>query len=279
MAAWMVHHNIPEDTDIPFFTSDMPVGLMEESSADEVREVISAMCMEHGTQPVAVGIDTLARNLGPGNENSAQDIGQFIVNIDQYLIGGLGAAVLTSHHTGHGDKDRARGSMSLPGAVDVSYRIVKNGLDLMMECKKCKDFDKPPPFIFKLMVKGLGYQDDYGKEITGATIHPVDDKQFNSGRPMLKGVDGEVFDLLIEHYLATQRRLQARGEENRPPPIPKRYWRDECIKRRVQPHEGPGSPGWDKAKRAVNRSMTKLMDAGHVRQRPTGEDVYPTYLG
>jgi putative DNA primase/helicase len=39
--------------------------------------------------------------------------------LDIFMMVELGAAVLLVHHSGHGDKDRARGSSAIRAAVDV----------------------------------------------------------------------------------------------------------------------------------------------------------------
>ncbi len=55
-----------------------------------------------------------------GDENSSQDIAAFIGNIDKH-IKPLGAAALVVHHSGHGQKDRSRGSSSIRAAMDGEF--------------------------------------------------------------------------------------------------------------------------------------------------------------
>jgi RecA-family ATPase len=63
------------------------------------------MAQEHGN-PAMVVIDTLAKNLG-ADENSNQDIGQYVRNVDDLITRPFGCTVATVHHVGHGDKTRA----------------------------------------------------------------------------------------------------------------------------------------------------------------------------
>ena len=54
-----------------------------------------------------------------------------------------------THHTGHGNKDRARGSMALHGAADAAFRIsVTQTGQIAVECKKLKDAPPPAPMLF-----------------------------------------------------------------------------------------------------------------------------------
>ena len=276
VAAWARHNKV--DMEGHFYTSDMPASLTEADSAEMVRDTVQAMCEQHGVTPVAVGIDTLARNFGPGDENSAKDIGQFVANIDNYLIGDLGATVITSHHTGHGDKERARGSMSLPGAVDVSYRISKTEKIIQMECKKSKDFDRPAAMVFDLVVETVGH-DSRGQAITGATVHSSPTKKFQSGRPILNGNKLKAFDLLVDLHLRQKQHLEKNGRHNDDPVVRAEHWREESAKLLDTYGHGKGSDGWNKARNTMNKAIRGLLEEKHVQYRPNGTDVYPSYLG
>ena len=55
------------------------------------------------------------------------------------------------HHTGHNDKDRARGSIALKGAADSEYDIEKQKDILTMTTTKMKDAEIPRShFLFFL---------------------------------------------------------------------------------------------------------------------------------
>ena len=94
------------------FISQRPAQLLDEANAQLVANSIKAIC----PNPGLVIIDTLHRNMD-GDENSSQDIGKFINHIDSFLKP-LGAAVLVVHHSGHGNKDRSRGSSSIRAATN-----------------------------------------------------------------------------------------------------------------------------------------------------------------
>jgi hypothetical protein len=64
---------------------------------------------------------------------------------DQYS-----ASVLLVHHTGHSEKDRARGSSVIKAALDVEYRFDKKGDAITFTCTKMKDAEECDPKIFEL---------------------------------------------------------------------------------------------------------------------------------
>jgi hypothetical protein len=68
-------------------------------------------------------IDTLARNFGDGDENSARDMGRFIRNIDS-IREATGAHVMIVHHATK-EGGTARGSGALVGAADIVMRVTK----------------------------------------------------------------------------------------------------------------------------------------------------------
>jgi len=68
-------------------------------------------------------IDTLARNFGDGDENSARDVGRFIGKIDT-IRETTGAHVMIVHHATK-EGGTARGSGALVGAADIVMKVSK----------------------------------------------------------------------------------------------------------------------------------------------------------
>ena len=83
-------------------------------------------------------IDTLARTFGGGNENAAQDMGQFIDACDALKFE-FGAAVLIVHHMGKDSGAGARGSSAFYGALDTSMLVKRVGTDIQLICDKQKE--------------------------------------------------------------------------------------------------------------------------------------------
>lgn len=121
LKGWAMHHGV-ELTNAPLYVSKVPAALMDKASALSVEAAIGAMTKATGISPAMVVIDTLARNMGDGDENSNADIGRFVHHIDALRLR-LGCTVVVVHHTGHQDTGRARGGSALNAAMDVSFLV------------------------------------------------------------------------------------------------------------------------------------------------------------
>lgn len=174
------------------FFSEMPTSLTDTDSVKAVAEAILAFCPE----PVLVVIDTLHRNFGTGDENSAGDFGTATNHIDKYFRS-TGAAVLLVHHSGHSSRDRSRGSSSIKAALDVEYSIVKNDRSqVSMTCTKSKDFDEPEPENFKIVEVELGWTDEDGDEITSVTVEPYNGYMSMGRKRDLSAQNKEILEML-----------------------------------------------------------------------------------
>ncbi|MBX9735428.1 MAG: helicase RepA family protein [Phycisphaerales bacterium] len=103
-------------------------------------------------RPRLVVLDTLARCLPGGDENSAQDVGLLVQGCDR-LRDALGCATLVLHHTTK-DGSTERGSSALRGAADVlSFVKMKEGI-VTVEVDKARDFEPPKPMTLRLVPEG-----------------------------------------------------------------------------------------------------------------------------
>ena len=99
-------------------------------------------------------IDTLARALVGGDENSAGDVGRAIAACDQ-VRDMTGSATLLVHHTDAAGT-KARGSTALPGASDCMIRMGKDATQnvISIQCTKMKDSEPFKPVYFDLKPYG-----------------------------------------------------------------------------------------------------------------------------
>jgi len=108
--------------------SERGVQILDDLDAEMMRNEALAIQDLYKEPPKAVFIDTLARNFGPGNENSTEDMNRFVANVDRFIREEFRCAVILIHHTGHneGSAGRGRGSSVLPAALDAEYKVTKN---------------------------------------------------------------------------------------------------------------------------------------------------------
>lgn len=178
----------------------MPAGLCDAEQAQFVTDVIDLIAEKHGA-PVLIVVDTLARNFGPGDENSTKDMNLFVSSCDA-IRSRYRATTLIVHHTGHADKTRGRGSMALKGALDAEYRmdIDETGV-IRFEATKMKDAEKPAPLAFRAVVVELGVLDEEGFPVTSVvldqtTYEPLD-KPGRGGRGKQQTMSVEILKDLI----------------------------------------------------------------------------------
>ncbi|WP_244590416.1 AAA family ATPase [Xenorhabdus stockiae] len=158
------------------------------ASPAEVHElVIAARQVEIETgQPVRLIIlDTLARCFGGADENDSKDMGAFVRGCDE-LKAKTGASILVVHHSGKDESKGARGSSALRAALDVEYKISregKKGGSLVISCTKMKDAEEPDTKAYDMRVVEL-FTDKDGEDITSLALidrprAPVEEEEIN----------------------------------------------------------------------------------------------------
>lgn len=171
LTAWE-KHNGTSLAGRPLFVSRIAAQFLSPESINDLVEAIDAAAAEAGDVALII-IDTLNRNMGAGDENSAKDMTAFVSAVDM-VKDRYSATALVVHHTGHGNKERARGSMSLLGALDAEYRVEKTGeTTVIITNTKMKDAGPPPPIAFELTEVEVG-RNRLGEAITSAVLVETD---------------------------------------------------------------------------------------------------------
>lgn len=146
--AWGKHNN-QSLKGVPMFKSERAAQFLDGASANSVTLAVRSLAAIHGA-PALIVVDTLARNFGAGDENSTQEMSQFIAAMDDLRAQWPGCVVLIVHHSGHSDKTRGRGSMALKGALDFEYRMEKDGPSITVTNTKMKEADPPADMCLTL---------------------------------------------------------------------------------------------------------------------------------
>jgi hypothetical protein len=145
VVAWWEHHGRPDMSRIRWLPD--AVNLRDKGTVKRARDVFA----ELPEQPCLVVVDTMARSMVGGDENAAQDVGEFIAGTDALAHGG---AALVIHHTGK-DGEKERGSTALRGAVEMLAKLAKTGgLRTTLECDKARDFEPWAPITLELEPHG-----------------------------------------------------------------------------------------------------------------------------
>ena len=114
---------------IPLYLSDRAVRIGDKDDFERlIGEIESIKAIEGDIGMIVV--DTFQRNFGAGNENSAEDVGNFIHQLDS-LIANYGCNVCLVHHSGH-EGNRARGSSVIGASLDYEFKVSRTEKDEQM---------------------------------------------------------------------------------------------------------------------------------------------------
>ena len=159
----------------------LPRAVMLLDKTESAMLVNTAEAINEETPLRAFVIDTWARSLTGGDENSAQDVG-VAINICETVRAKTKASPIIIHHTG-ADGTRERGSTALRGATDTTIQMAHEETSGMVTvtCKKMKDGEPFPVMRFNL--KPFGHSivlsptaSNYGG--TGTYTPPTRDKNY-----------------------------------------------------------------------------------------------------
>ncbi len=157
----------------PFFILNTPIQLLDDKSLIPLKQSLINIADQEG-DPILIIIDTWNR-LSGGDENSNSDAAKAIAALDK-LRAPYGCSVLIVHHSGHSEKQRARGASALNGAVDNSFKVERKNTEseIIMTNTKCKDGKPSKPMAFDLIDVDLGIKDEHGRSIESAALSMVD---------------------------------------------------------------------------------------------------------
>jgi hypothetical protein len=201
-AAALIRHYGKDD--VPLYVRAADFNLREQAGRAE----LGALLAELPEKPALIVIDTLARALKGGDENSAQDMGA-LNDAVVALIANTGACVMLIHHSGKNKAQGARGSSALLGAIDTELQVDTK----CITPTKQRDVEMADPMGFRLHSVLLGIDED-GDEITSCVVMPAAAMPDSKGGK-LRGVA----------RLAWERLCELRPNNT---PIDPAEWREAC---------------------------------------------------
>ena len=207
---------------------------------DDISEVMAEI--KHLGEVDLIIIDTLAQVTPGANENTSEDMGRALGNIN-LLHEATGAMNLVVHHAGKDLSKGSRGWSGLKAAADVQIEVLRheNG-DREIVIEKMKDGEDGLRWGFKLETVLLGLDDD-GDDITSCVaveveIRPAaatDDKKGVKRRGRLETHLLEVMTLFPADAVIRAEDLIRKACDTLPPPEPgKRDIRRQSVVRAIQ---------------------------------------------
>lgn len=172
VAAYRVAH--PEISGgLPFAIIPQSVDLLNPEAVGSLIETIRAAESECGEKCAVVIVDTFARAMAGGDENSAKDVGFAVASADR-IREAIGCCVGIVHHTGKDASKGARGSSALRAAVDTEILIEGQHGPRTATVTKQRDLETGDPMPFELVPVTIGTDPDNGQDITSCTVKHTD---------------------------------------------------------------------------------------------------------
>lgn len=252
LGAWQIANRVNLD-EAPLFTSTMPAAMLDTVNLAAVMKEINAT----GCKPAIVALDTVARNFGPGDENSTADMAAFVAACDQ-IRSAYACTVALVHHTGHLEQSRGRGSSVLNGAIDTSYRVSREGSGpVLVENTKQKDAVPPEPFAFRFETVELGFDNEDGTPATSAILAPCD---VPTKAPKVKGKhQARALEILQKLVDENRTELKASGLNPEQARAKRDDWRQACLDDGIIP------PRFNEAEKALKEKSIIHQEFAWVR--------------
>lgn len=152
----MRQHRGIEGQGVPFYMIENVPDLGSEATdlpqlLAELDAFIAGQCP---SAPRAIVLDTLARCMGEGDENSARDMGRLVARcgaIERHF----GCLVVLVHHVGKDPTRGGRGSNALNGAADVTMLVEKGEAQSTVTVEEMKDGREGQAWQFRLVSHAL----------------------------------------------------------------------------------------------------------------------------
>lgn len=248
--AWARHHG-QDIKGLPVFKSNRAAQLLDSASAKDVESAVLGLSAMHG-DPALIIIDTLARNFGPGDENSTQDMSGFVAAIDDLRANWPKTTIIIVHHSGLADKGRGRGNSALKGALDFEFGAAKDGETITLSNPKMKEATELPDLFFTLTDVELG------PRMKSAVLVASDAPE--KAAPRLKGqalIAMQAFADAVKDHGTTK------GGEDFPSNrkcVSLEHWREACDRHALTDGSSDSA-----ARQAFGRAWKSLQEKGEIR--------------
>lgn len=260
IAAFRKHHEITER--VPFALLASNVNMLDpEADTEPLMQMIEQAAARAGMPVRLVVLDTLARVMAGGDENSGADMGRLVANIDR-IRSATGAHVMLIHHSGKDAAKGARGHSSLRAAVDTEIEVTKDDVTdvACASVVKQRDLEKAGEFSFKLQSVTLG-TNPRGKWVTSCVVEPTEGGGQRGTKPKLSPLERNAMLQLTNTIIDEGKRYPGRGDiPGTVDIVPLEAWKARLVKAHVLSGDNEGT-----AKKQWQRIRQGLQDKGILR--------------
>lgn len=131
-------------------------------------------------------IDTMSQTF-TGNENSNDEVADWLRTIGTDLRDGLESTVTIVHHSGHSATERPRGASAIIANVDFALGVFRDEKEMLctVEFTKVKDGERPADETFQMQISELGRDED------GDPITSLSARHINNGEELVAAMAAE----------------------------------------------------------------------------------------
>jgi hypothetical protein len=163
--AWMMTHGHGKALD------DLQLLALESVAnlnADEEMADLQAAVDEAGIRPALIVVDTFSKFSAGLDENSNQEVAEYLSKLTIGLRERYTSTVLLVAHSGHGDAKRPRGASALMANPDAEYIIERpnpTAMSVAISRERFKDTASMAPLGYEAVEVELGRVDRYGEQV------------------------------------------------------------------------------------------------------------------
>ena len=163
--AWMLTHgNGKALDDLQLLALESVANL----NADEEMADLQAAVDEAGIRPALIVVDTFSKFSAGLDENSNQEVAEYLSKLTIGLRERYTSTVLLVAHSGHGDAKRPRGASALMANPDAEYIIERpnpTAMTVAISRERFKDTASMAPLGYEAVEVELGRVDRYGEQV------------------------------------------------------------------------------------------------------------------
>lgn len=269
IVAFRRHHGLTGP--LPVALIPTPIDLFDSASdRHALNQAIRTAAARYGEPPALIVVDTISKTLGTGKENT-DDLAVYVANCGVLAAEFECCVLLVHHRPKDSESTEPRGHSSLKAGVDTVI-LVEGGKTKKARITKQKDDEERELVLFGLRPVELG-ADDEGEQVTSCVVMPtlvdtdLGGTEFERKVASLPAGPRLVFNQLGE--------LLRHAGEAVPDEIPDAEinrlrvgkvvelaaWRDKAISAAGTDRDKDRDTG----KKAFNRALPKLQNAGVVR--------------
>ena len=163
--AWMQQHGNGRGIDeLNVLALESVANLNAEQDMQDLQEAIE----QAGIRPALVIVDTFSKFSAGLDENSNQEVAEYLSKLTIGLRERYTATVLLVAHSGHGDAKRPRGASALMANPDAEYIVERpdvQGMVVTVSRERFKDTASLSPLGYEAVEVPLGRMDKYGEAV------------------------------------------------------------------------------------------------------------------